>query len=86
MKTILSLLGGAITLTEESGVFTLSFNESLGGGSAAGIVKGSGSFVLSGTMGLQLAEKLLNAHLPTSLATLAPAVEAIVNTAVAAVE
>lgn len=86
MKTLFSLFGGALTLTEESGVFTLSFNEALGGGQAAGIIKGSGSFVLNGTQGLQLGEKLVIGMLPSSMQSLASAVSGIINTAIAAVE
>lgn len=86
MKTIFSAMGGAVTLTEQAGVFTLSWSESLGGGLAAGIVKGQGSLVLSGTLGLQLGEKLLNAHLPASVSALASVVEGVANQAIASLE
>jgi hypothetical protein len=85
-KTIFGLFGGAVSLTENAGIFTLSFDESLGGGAAKGIVVGSGSVQFNGPQGLQLGWKLLNAHLPASLAPLAPVVEGVINTAVAALE
>ena len=85
-KSIFSEFGGALTLTETSGVLTLAWDESLGGGAAAGIVKGQGSLVLSGTLGLQLAEKLLNAHLSGTALALATAGETVANAAVAAIE
>jgi hypothetical protein len=86
MKTIFSALGGALTLTEQSGTVTLSWDESIGGGLAAGIVKGQGSLVLNGTLGLQLGEKLLNAMLPASVLPLAQVVETVANQAIAAIE
>ena len=86
MKTIFTAFGGALVLTEQSGVFTLSWDESLGGGEAAGIVSGSGSIKLSGILGLQLGEKLLNAHLPVSVQPLALVVEGVANQAIAALE
>lgn len=86
MKTLLSLLGGALVLTETSGVVTLSFDESLGGGAAAGILQGKGSLIVQGTQGLQLAEKLLNSHLSAGVQPLAVAAETVVNEAAAAIE
>lgn len=86
MKTLASLMGGAVVLTEEAGKVTLSFDESLGGGAAAGIIKGQGSVVLDGAAGLALGEKLLNAHLPAAMQPLAPVVEGIFNQAIAALE
>jgi hypothetical protein len=86
MKTLLSLQNGAITITEQAGVITLSFSEALGGGEAAGIVKGSGSIVLNAQQGLQMGEKLLNAHIPASLLPLVTVVEGVVNQALASVE
>lgn len=86
MKTLLSLYGGAITLTEEAGVLTLSFSEAIGGGSAAGLVKGSGSIVFGGAQAIQLGEKMLNALLPAALQGAAVAIEAVANAAIAAIE
>lgn len=89
-KQILSLYGGAITLNEDSGVFTLSLADSasIGGGQAAGIVKvqGSASLVLDAASGLKLGEALLNAHLPVSVQPLALVVEGVANQAIAALE
>lgn len=89
-KTILSLAGGAVTLVEDAGKFTLAVDESisLGGGKAAGLVKvaGQGSIVLDGATGLQLAQALLNGILPASLQPLATVVEGIVDQAIASLE
>ena len=86
MKTIFSSFGGALTLTEQSGVFTLSWNESLGGGQASGIISGKGSVVLNAETGLKLGEALLNAHLPASVQPYATIVETVANQAIAALE
>ncbi len=86
MKTLLSVMGGAITITEQNGVFSLNWNESLGGGQAAGILKGSGSIQLSATQLLELGENVLNAHLPASAVPVAEAVEGVANAAIKAAE
>ena len=90
MKTIFTAANGAITLTENAGVFTLSFDESLGGGAAAGVIKGAGSIIFNAASGsasaISLGEALLNAHLPASLAPLATVVEGIVNQALTKLE
>lgn len=86
MKTIFSALNGALVLTENEGVFTLSFDESLGGGEAAGIVKGTGSVVLDANMALALSEKMLNSHIPASLLPLVTVIEGVVNQALKALE
>jgi hypothetical protein len=90
MKNIVSLANGAIVLTEDQGIFTLSIKESvsLGGGEAAGVVKaqGAGSIILDSTAGLKLGEALLNAHLPAAVRPLASVVEGIANQAIAALE
>lgn len=90
MKTIFSVAGGAVTLTEDAGVFKLSITESasIGGGQASGLVKaqGSGSVVLDGASGLKLGEALLNSHLPASVQPLALVVEGIANQAIASLE
>ena len=79
MKTLLSLLGGAITVTEQNGMFFLNWNESLGGGSAAGVLKGVGSLQLQGNQALQIGEEWLNGKLPAILQPLAKGIEGIVN-------
>jgi hypothetical protein len=86
MKTLLSLLGGAVTITEANGVVSFNWNENLGGGAAAGILKGTGSITLSGSQALQLAEGWLNGKLPASLEPLAVSVEGIANAAVKSIE
>ena len=90
MKTIFTALGGALVLTEQGGVFTLSFAEAaaVGGGQAAGVIKvqGAGSVVLDGATGLKLGEALLNSHLPASLQALATVVEGVANQAITALE
>ena len=86
MKTILSMFGGGLTLTEQSGTFTLSLNESAGGGECAGFLKGTGSLVLNGTQVLKIGEAFINSKLPAALAPLATVVEGIVNQAIAALE
>jgi hypothetical protein len=90
MKTLLSAANGAITITENAGVFSLNLDESVsvGGGKAAGIVKvqGQGSVVLDGQTALALGQTLLNAYLPASLQPLATVVEGIVDQAIDALE
>ena len=86
MKTLLDLFDGALTVTEADGIISLSFNESLGGGAAAGIVKGQGTIALNAIQGLKLGEQLLNAHIPASLLPLAIVIEGVVNQAIASLE
>ncbi len=90
MKELASFASGAVKLTEESGVFSLSFQEdvAVGGGAAAGVVKvqGQGSVVLDAALGLKLGEALLNAHLPVALQPLALVVEGIADQAIKALE
>lgn len=89
-KQIASFANGAVTLTEDAGVFSLNFDESVsvGGGVAAGIakVKGTGSVQLDAGLGLKLGEALLNAHLPASLLPLAQVIEGVANQAITAIE
>jgi len=77
VKQLLSLDGGAVTLSEQGGSFVLSFDKSLsiGGGAAAGIlsIDGKGSIVLSGLQAVKLLEAVINSHVP---AVILPAVEA----------
>lgn len=85
MKTLANLDNGALVVTEQGGVFTLSFNEALsvGGGAAAGIVsiKGQGSIVISGLLAEKLAALELNKLLPAALVPAAEAVEGIAEAA-----
>ncbi len=87
MKTLESFEGGASTLTEQGGVFSVNFDGSLGGGTLAGILSGKGSISLgAGTVGLKAAESLLNHLLPASVQAIATAIESVVNSAAAALE
>jgi len=86
MKVLFSLMGGAIQLEEQAGVVSLVWNESLGGGEAAGIVKGSGSIQLDAMSALKLGEALLNSKLPVSVAPLAAVIETVVNQAIVSLE
>lgn len=87
MKTLLTLEGGAITITEKSGDFYLNFNGSIGGGSVAGWLSGQGSIKLgTGTVGLKAAEAFLNHLLPASAQAIAQMIEGVLNSAIATVE
>lgn len=90
MKTIASFANGAVSVTEDNGVISLSFDEvaSLGGGQASGIVKvqGKGSIVLDGEMGVNLGKALLNSHLPVAVQPLAQVIEGVAMQALKAIE
>lgn len=86
MKVIFSALSGAVVLSEDAGVVSLSFDDSIGGGAAAGLVSGKGSVQLNGPEAIQLAEKLLNSKLPASVLPLAQVVEGVAAQAIAAIE
>lgn len=84
MKTLLSLLGGAVMFQEQAGDFYLAFDGSLGGGAAAGIIEGKGSIKLgTGSVGLKLGEAWVNAHIPAAAVPFAQMVESAINGAVA---
>lgn len=87
MKTLLSLDGGVLVITEEGGAFTLTINESasIGGGLAAGVVsvKDAGSIVLSGKQAFDLGLKLLEAHSPAAFVPAEEAVGAVADAAIA---
>ena len=85
-KAIFSILNGAVSLNEDSGKFTLAFDEKVGGGQAAGVITGQGAVVLDAASALKLGEALLNSHLPVSVQPLAAVVEGIANQAIAALE
>jgi len=86
MKTLLSLLGGAITITEQNGIVSFNWNESLGGGQAAGVLKGVGSIQLSGNQALHLAEGWLNGKLPAALVPFAKGIENLIDVGLKTVE
>lgn len=86
MRTLFSLFGGALVLTEQSGNLTLSWNESLGGGKVKGIVTGTGSIELGAYSAIQLGETDLNALLPAALQPFALVIEGVANTALVALE
>lgn len=85
-KELFNFGNGAVVLSEEAGVVTLSLSEqaSLGGGEAAGVisVQGSGSVVLKGKVGFDLAMKLLEAHSPAAFVPIEVAAAAIVDAAI----
>ena len=86
MKTIFSMFGGGLTLTEQAGIFTLSVNESAGGAECAGFIKGTGSLVLNGSQVLKIGEAFIVGKLPVALQPLTVIVESVVNQAIAALE
>jgi len=86
MKTIFSAFDGALVMTEENGVYTLSADKEVGGGAAAGVIEGKGSIVLDRKTGMKLGEALLNSHLPTTVQPLAQVVEGIVEQGIEALE
>lgn len=88
MKTLLSLAGGAVVLTEQAGDFTLTFDKDLlvGGGAAAGIVEieGAGKIVLKGKVAFDLGMKILESHSPAALVPLEEGAAAMADGAIAA--
>lgn len=87
-KELLSFTKGQVKLsiTEDAGKIAVNIEEGVGGGDAAGIGKGKQSFELDAEMGLQLGEKVLNAHLPASVQPLALVIEGVANQAIKAIE
>jgi hypothetical protein len=84
MKALLTLLDGALLVQEQAGDFFVTFDGSLGGGAAAGIIEGKGTIKFgTGTVGLKLLEQWVNAHLPASVQAFAQMAEAALNSAVA---
>ena len=86
MKTLFTSDDGKINLAEEAGKITLSVDEAMGGGEAAGIVTGKASVVFDGPTALKLGEQLLNSHLPPVMQPVAQIVEGIANQAIEAME
>lgn len=90
MKQIANFQNGAVTITEENGVFKLNVDESfnVGGGEASGIVKVSGkaSVQLDAELALKLGENLLNSMLPPTVLPLAKVIEGVVNQAIESIE
>jgi hypothetical protein len=85
MKTVFSLFGGAALIQEQAGDFYLNFDDSVGGGAAAGILSGKGSLKLgTGSVGLKLAENWINSHVPASVEPFVLAGETYLNNLVAA--
>lgn len=84
MKTLMSLLNGAVLVQEQAGDFYLAFDASIGGGVAAGIIEGQGKIKIgAGSVGLKLAEAWINAHIPDAVKPFAEAAEAYLNAQVA---
>lgn len=90
MKTIFTGLNGALTITEDAGVFSLNITEAvyIGGGEMSELLKvqGQGSVVLDSKTALKLGESILNSHLPASVLPLAQVIEGVVNQAIASIE
>ncbi len=90
MKTLVSALGGAFTITENSGVFKLEITESklVGGGKAAGILSlaGDANISLDAQGAALLAEAFANSKVPASVEPILEAVEAVANPVIEALE
>ena len=86
MKTLLSIMGGAITITEANGVISLNFNESAGGGKLAGFLKASGSVQMNAEQELEVGEGVVIGKLPAAWQPEAQIVAGIINAAVKAAE
>ena len=85
MKTLFTLFAGALLIQEQAGDFYAVFDDSIGGGAAAGIVSGKGSIKFgTGTVGLKLAEGWINSHAPAQVQPFLLAAEAYLNPVVAA--
>lgn len=86
MKTIVTIEGGAITITEKGGDFFMNFDGSIGGGQLAGIISGQGSIKLgSGSVALKAAESFLNHLLPAPTQAIAQLIESAINSAIAVI-
>lgn len=84
MKTIVTLEGGAITVTEQGADLFLNYDAAAGGGSLAGILSGAGSIKLAaGSVGLKAAEAFVNHILPSAAEPFATAIESYINAQVA---
>jgi hypothetical protein len=86
MKVLASLLGGALVVSEQGGVVSLTINESIGQGKAAGVVMGSASVQLNALALITLGESALNAALPAALMPLVSVIESVANQALRAIE
>jgi hypothetical protein len=84
MKTLFSAFGGAILVTEQNEIVTVTLDESVGGGQASGVVVGKGTIVFQGPQAIKLAAALLNSVLPAALLPLAQVVEGVAAQAIAA--
>lgn len=86
MKTLATLFGGKVLITENAGVVSFTENFSAGGGKTAGIAGVGATETLNAYQGLLAGQALLNAHLPAALQPIATDVEAIADVAVQAAE
>ena len=84
MQVIFSAFGGALTLTKQGDILTLAWDETLGGGLAAGILTGKGALILNGNIAIPLGEKLINSHVPASVLPLVTVIEGVAAQALAA--
>lgn len=87
MQKVFEIPGGKVTASFSEGKAQLEIAESagMGGGQAAGVVQveGSAKATLSALQAIQLAEALLNAHLPAAAAAVAQPIEAFINAQIA---
>lgn len=86
MKTLLSIMGGAITITEANGVVSLNFNESAGGGKLSGFLKASGSVQMNAEQELEVGENIVIGKLPAAWQPEAQLLAGVINTAIKAAE
>jgi hypothetical protein len=86
-KTLVSLDGGVLVVTEDGGAFNVAIDDSftVGGGVAAGVitVSGKASLSLSGKQAFDLGMALLEAHSPAPIATIEKAAQGIADAAIA---
>lgn len=86
MKTLATLFGGKLVITENEGVVSFTEGFSAGGGKTAGILAGGATETLNAYQGLLAGQALLNSHLSAAILPLAQGVETIVDAAVTAAE
>lgn len=85
-KHIATLFGGMVEINEDGGKITVSGNESVGGGQAAGVVQGQEGFSFDLEKGVELAEQDVSNMLPAAVKPYAPVVFGVLNPALKALE
>lgn len=86
MKHIATLFGGAIEVNEDQGKVSVAWDQSIGGGKAAGVVEGQGAVSFDVEKGVELAESEAIAKLPAALQPMAVVLVGIINPALKAIE